>query len=289
VILDRTFAVGEIISEDLPRVSVADVSIEEGNNGVKALYFTVSLSETHSANISMAYRTLDGTAKSGSDYRGVSGLLVIPAGVQTGTIRIDILGDTIIEDNETFTLKLEAASQATIVDDTAIATIRNDDTEQGISIADGGVMEGNTGRKSMFFSVSLAQPSTSFITIYYATQNGSATTADRDYVAVSGQVSIRPGGRSAVIEVPILGDRKIETDENFFVQLVRAFGAVISSSMMTQADSCHLRRQFPDSEPCLIQATVRRVPRKVLRQVRPIRQCSLRLLLAVKYPLPAVH
>jgi subtilisin family serine protease len=231
VILDRTFAVGEIISEDLPRVSVADVSIEEGNNGVKALYFTVSLSETHSANISMAYRTLDGTAKSGSDYRGVSGLLVIPAGVQTGTIRIDILGDTIIEDNETFTLKLEAASQATIVDDTAIATIRNDDTEQGISIADGGVMEGNTGRKSMFFSVSLAQPSTSFITIYYATQNGSATTADRDYVAVSGQVSIRPGGRSAVIEVPILGDRKIETDENFFVQLVRAFGAVISDGM----------------------------------------------------------
>jgi len=230
IIIDP-LAVGTIISEDLPKASIADVSIVEGNSGVKALYFTVTLSETHSENVSMLYQTVDGTAKSGSDYRGVNGTLVIPAGARTGTIRIDILGDTIIEDNEVFYLNLNAASQAVLLNDSAMATISNDDTEQGLSISDSRTSEGNSGRKSMFFSVSLAQPSTSFITIHYATINGSATTADRDYVAVSGQVSIRPGGRSALIEIPILGDRKVEADENFYVQLVRAFGAVISDGM----------------------------------------------------------
>ncbi len=230
IIIDP-LAVGTIISEDLPKASIADVSIVEGNSGVKALYFTVTLSETHSENVSMLYQTVDGTAKSRSDYRGVNGTLVIPAGARTGTIRIDILGDTIIEDNEVFYLNLNAASQAVLLNDSAMATISNDDTEQGLSISDSRTSEGNSGRKSMFFSVSLAQPSTSFITIHYATINGSATTADRDYVAVSGQVSIRPGGRSALIEIPILGDRKVEADENFYVQLVRAFGAVISDGM----------------------------------------------------------
>lgn len=230
-IITDPLAIGTIYSEDLPKASVADVSIVEGNSGVKALYFTVTLSDLHSQNVSMLYRTVDGTAKSGSDYRGVNGTLVIPAGARTGTIRVDILGDTIIEDNEIFYLELEAAAQADLIDSTAIATISNDDTEQGLSISDSSTREGNSGRKSMFFSISLAQPSTSFITIHYATVNGSATTADRDYVAVSGQVSIRPGGRSAIIEVPILGDRKVETDENFFVQLVRAFGATISDGI----------------------------------------------------------
>jgi hypothetical protein len=128
-------------------------------------------------------------------------------------------------------LALNAAEQAHLIDDAAMATIINDDSEQGITIRDSGIVEGNSGRKSMYFSVSLAQPSNSFITIHYATMNGTATTADRDYVAVSGQISIRPGSRAATIVIPISGDRKAETDEVFYVQLVRAFGAVISNGL----------------------------------------------------------
>ena len=225
------FGIGEIISEDVPDVTIEDVSIVEGNGGYKSVYFTLVLSDVHSENVSIAYATVDGTAKSGSDYQGVMGTLTIPAGAISGTIRVDIIGDTIIEDNESFYLTLYAAEQANLTDEAATATIINDDSEQGIMIDDSAVIEGNTGRKSMYFTVLLAQPSRSFITIHYATMNGTATTADRDYVAVSGQVSIRPGSRSATIVVPILGDRKAESDEIFYVQLVRAFGAVISDGL----------------------------------------------------------
>jgi hypothetical protein len=230
-IIDFPFGVGEIISEDVPEVTIQDVSIIEGNSGYKALYFTFVLSDQHSENVSIVYSTEDGSAKSGSDYQGVSGSLVIPAGDVSGTVRINIIGDSIIEDNETFYLRLFAADQAILNDDAALATIINDDSEQGITISDSAVLEGNSGRKSIYFTVSLAQASNSFITIHYATRNNTATTADRDYVAVSGQVSIRPGATSATIAIPVLGDRKAEQDETFFVDLIRAFGAVISDGL----------------------------------------------------------
>lgn len=230
-VIGTPIGVGEIISEDVPGITVEDVSIVEGNAGYKALYFTLLLSDVHSENVIVTYATVDGTARAGSDYQSAMGVLTIPSGSMSGTIRIDIIGDNIIEDNETFFLQLFGADEGTIVDMSATATIINDDSEQGISISDSAVIEGNTGRKSMFFTVRLAQPSSSFVTVHFATMNGTATTADRDYVATSGQVSIRPGRQSATIAIPILGDRKVEADETFYVQIVRAFGAIISNGL----------------------------------------------------------
>lgn len=230
-LIGSPFGIGEIISEDVPGITIDDISVVEGNTGFKSIYFTLTLSDVHSENVVVAYTTADGTAKSGSDYQALSGTVTIPAGARTGTVRIDIMGDSIIEDNEVFYLVLDAAEEGYLIDEAAEALIINDDSEQGLTIYDSGVVEGNAGRKSMYFSVILAQPSKSFVTIHYATFNGTATTADRDYAAVSGQVSIRPGGQSATIVVPIIGDRKTEADEIFYVQLVRAFGAVITDGL----------------------------------------------------------
>lgn len=230
-IIKFPFGVGEIYSEDLPDITVQNVSIVEGNSGYKSVYFTVALNAPHSENVSIVYATQDGTAKAGGDYQAESGTLVIPSGQTVGYVRVNIIGDSIVEDNEDFYLRLFAAQQGHLLDSVATATIINDDSAQGISIGDGAVVEGNTGRKNMYFSIQLAQASKSFITIHYATMNGTATAADRDYVTVSGQVSIRPGSTSATVAIPILGDRKAESDEMFYVQIVRAFGATITDGL----------------------------------------------------------
>lgn len=227
----NNFGTGTIISDDFPEVTVEDISVVEGNSGVKSIYFTVALNNPHSQNVVVAYSTADGNAKTGSDYKGVSGTLTIPAGAGSGTIRIEVMGDSVVEENEWFTLNLSAAQQGFLIDNEAVAMILNDDSQQGVSIFDSGVVEGNTGRKNMYFTIALADVSNSFVTIHYATSNGTATVADKDYVAVSGQVSIRPGSSSATIAIPILGDRKIEADETFNVQIVRAFGAVIADGL----------------------------------------------------------
>lgn len=230
-ILRTPFGTGEIVSEDLPAVTVQDVSIVEGNSGYKSLYFTVGLNAPHSENVKISYATADGTAKAGGDYEPESGILVIPSGQLSGNVRVNIIGDNVIEDNEIFYLRLFGAQQGTIVDDAGAATIINDDSEQGLTISDSATIEGNAGRKNMYFSIALAAPAKAFVTIHYATINGTATTADRDYVAVSGQVSIRPGSTSATVAIPILGDRKTESNETFSVQIVRAFGAVITDGL----------------------------------------------------------
>ena len=230
-IIRTPFGTGEIVSEDLPAVSVEDVSIVEGNSGYKSLYFTVRLNGPHSENVKISYTTTDGTAKAGGDYEPESGLLVIPSGQLSGKVRVNIISDNVIEDNEIFYLRLLAAQQGTVVDDAGVATIINDDSEQGLTISDSATIEGNAGRKNMYFSIALAAPAKAFVTIHYATINGTATTADRDYVAVSGQVSIRPGSTSATVAIPILGDRKTESNETFSVQIVRAFGAVITDGL----------------------------------------------------------
>ncbi|MEY4566520.1 MAG: hypothetical protein RLY14_1490, partial [Planctomycetota bacterium] len=226
-ILGTTFATGTIISEDLPSVSVGNASVIEGNSGRKEIYFPFELSGAHSENVTISYTTKDGTAKSGSDYEAVSGTVVIPSGMTTGTIRTWVLGDTAIELDEQFTVEIVAAVNATAVGQIGTGTIVNDDVRQGVSISNGAVLEGNLGRKEMAFEFSLAAASASFVTIHYETADGFATVADRDYTRVSGSVSIAPGRRSARVVVPIISDRKPEEDETFTMKIVRVFGAPI--------------------------------------------------------------
>ncbi|QIR79523.1 hypothetical protein FA592_11935 [Sulfurospirillum diekertiae] len=110
----------------LPTLSIADASLAEGNSGTSYMNFTVTLSP--SANASVNYTTANGTATAGSDYITTSGTLTFTSvGTTTQTISVPILGDTVIEPDETFTVTLSNASGATISRTTATGTILNDD------------------------------------------------------------------------------------------------------------------------------------------------------------------
>ncbi|HET9322950.1 MAG TPA: ABC transporter substrate-binding protein [Gaiellaceae bacterium] len=110
-----------------PAVSIADASVEEGNDGTRLATFTVSVAESAPADfpISVDYSTSDATAD-GSDYRSVSGTLTF-ANADAKTITVEVIGDTTDESDETFAVRLANATKGTIVRDTGIGTIRNDD------------------------------------------------------------------------------------------------------------------------------------------------------------------
>ena len=75
----------------------------------------------------MDYATGDGTATAGSDYTKTSGTLTIAAGSLEGTITAPILDDTLDEADETFTLTLGNAANASISEGVATGTIVDDD------------------------------------------------------------------------------------------------------------------------------------------------------------------
>ena len=73
----------------------------------------------------MAYATADGTATSGSDYTATSGTLTFNAGDTSQTVLVAVLTDSDDEGQETLTLTLSNASQATLADATGTGAIEN--------------------------------------------------------------------------------------------------------------------------------------------------------------------
>ena len=221
---------GTIRDDDpLPQISVNDVSHAEGNTGQVDHTFTVSLSTVSGQPVSAAYATQDGTATiADSDYAQASGTVTVPTGQTSATVTVKANGDTTFEPDESFALKLSAPSAATISDDTGAGTIQNDDPQPQIAVTDVSHAEGASGQTDFDFTVSLANPSSETVSVDYATQEGSATTADSDYAAASGSLSFDPGQTSKTVTVKANGDAKHEPDESFSLRLSNPVHATIS-------------------------------------------------------------
>ena len=132
--LVRATATGTIVNDDtapLPTLSIADVSVTEGNSGTKNATFVVTLSAAATGTVTANYATANGTATAGSDYVAASGTFTFTAGQTSKSINVVVNGDTTVEPNETFTVNLSSATGATITRAQGAGTIQNDDGAAG--------------------------------------------------------------------------------------------------------------------------------------------------------------
>ncbi len=113
--------------DDPPSVGVDDVAVTEGDSGTVNAPFTVSLSTASGWTVTVDWATSDGTATAGTDYTAGSGTLTFAASDTSKTLNVAVTGDTADEDNETFTVTLSNASNASVPDATATGTITDDD------------------------------------------------------------------------------------------------------------------------------------------------------------------
>jgi hypothetical protein len=116
-------AAGTIVDNDPPpSITIEDVKVSDSGSTPSAV-FTISLSAPSSNAVTVSYQTADGTATAGSDYQAQSGTLTIPAGATSATISIPIVADTLVEPDETFTVNLGNALNATLARSQATGTI----------------------------------------------------------------------------------------------------------------------------------------------------------------------
>jgi hypothetical protein len=207
-------------------LSIADVSITEGDSGTTNATFTITLSAPSTDLVTVDFATSAGTATAGSDYTTTLVTLVFGVGQTTRTVSVPIIGDTVAEANETFFATLSNASRATISRATATGTILNNDPLPAIAVADAKVAEGNTGTKNLKFTFTLVGANDQTVTATYSTANGTAT-AGSDYTAKSGTITFAPGATTASITVQIIGDSAVEPDETFFVNITGVTHAAI--------------------------------------------------------------
>lgn len=97
------------------------------------------------------------------------------------------------------------------------------------SIGGAALLEGNAGTQNALVTVSLSEPHAQSVTVNYSTIDGTAT-AGSDYTVVSGKLTFAKNDTSRTILVPVRGDRIVESDEYFSVQLSNATkGATIGN------------------------------------------------------------
>ncbi|WP_283634476.1 Calx-beta domain-containing protein [Mycolicibacterium poriferae] len=133
----------------VPKVSVADASVAEGDSGTTQLTFTVTLDAASDEAVSVGYVTSNGTATAGVDYTAGNGTITFAPGVLSQQISVTVTGDGTAETDETFTLTLSSPSGVTVADGSATGTIVNDDVINPanlmLSISDASVVEGAPG------------------------------------------------------------------------------------------------------------------------------------------------
>src|SRR5262249_13913312 len=116
----------------------------------------------------------------------------------------------------------------TITDGMGQGFILDDDTSS-IVINNVTQNEGNSGTTAFTFTVNLSVPNDRFVSVNFATANGTAT-AGTDYVAGSGTLTFAPGEPGQTLTVSVNGDTTNESNETFFVNLSGASNAVIGDN-----------------------------------------------------------
>jgi hypothetical protein len=102
-----------------------------------------------------------------------------------------------------------------------------------ITIGDVTLTEGKKGQKAFTFTVTLSAPSASLVSVNFATENGTATSAGKDFVAKSGTITFNPGETIKTVTIMVIGDTKKEADETFFVNLTSPVNADLLDAQAT--------------------------------------------------------
>ncbi|MGH2415267.1 MAG: lectin-like domain-containing protein, partial [Microcystaceae cyanobacterium] len=120
-------------------ITTSNATLTEGNNGTQPLTFTVTRSGATQNASSVSY-AIGGSATNDSDYNsiggtsgatGQTGMIDFAANEASKTITLNVLGDTVVEPDETVQVTLSNGTApngtATIATSSATTTITNDD------------------------------------------------------------------------------------------------------------------------------------------------------------------
>ena len=108
-----------------PNASINNISNERTPTNTH-YQFSVTLDKVSTSAVSIGYTTVDGTAKANTDYKTTSGTLTIPANASSGTIDVEIIGDSTRKDNQYFTVQLSNPTNCTLANNQGSATIINE-------------------------------------------------------------------------------------------------------------------------------------------------------------------
>ena len=114
-----------------PAISIEDFIVNEGDED-SFLFVRLVLSKSSESLITARISSADGTAQAGSDYVGFADIQVdFEPGALSSEYRMTIIGDEEPEQDETFSISIVSAENASILKGTSTITIENDEASVG--------------------------------------------------------------------------------------------------------------------------------------------------------------
>jgi hypothetical protein len=208
-----------------PALEIGDVRIVEGNAGTSQIaQIPLTLSEPATSAVTAMYTLTGDTAQFASDWRPTTrlpqGTVTFPIGAVVKYVQVKIIGDSDTDGERTLHATVSNVSGAHLAgDDTGAVTILDDDATpaNGISIGDVVIAEGDALTRPAKLPITLSAPAATDMTITL-TRSGTAVRLTDDKMPAVKRVLVRAGHSSALVAVPILGDRLREQDETLYFE-----------------------------------------------------------------------
>jgi Bacterial Ig domain/Calx-beta domain len=187
---------------------------------------TAQLSAVSSNAVTVPF-TLSGTAKLNTDYSISGGSISIPAGSTTGSVTIDILSDTLDEDDETVILTMGAPVNA-IKGSPSVhtATITDDDATPSVQFSTASqTSAGEAGTMAVMAQLTTAAGRN--VTVPF-TITGTAT-LDTDYAITASPIVIPAGATTASATITIIPDTTVEPNETVILTMGTPTNATLNT------------------------------------------------------------
>ncbi|MDB5391628.1 MAG: hypothetical protein JWM11_7274 [Planctomycetaceae bacterium] len=203
-------------SEVVPVVNfeTTDQIVSEGIGSVNVV---VKLSDVAVQDVTIPF-SVTGTATDPADFTISASPLVIPAGQSSGIITINVVNDSLVEDDETMVVTLGTPTNAVLdVSSVDTLTIRDNDFIPAVSfsVASQSVNEADG---TALLTVNLSSASTSSVTIPFSILGGTASSPS-DYSLSNSPLVIPAGQTSGSILLNLVDDSLIEGTETVVVTL----------------------------------------------------------------------
>lgn len=244
---------GTILNDDTVTVAFSQstgAAAENVGNNLPVLLISGTVTNTSTVTLINAGT---GTATAGTDFTFSSPQLVnIPAGTYNGTLAtaipvptLSIIGDAIVEPNETIILSLGGATGDASIGgpSTTIYTITNDDAA-AVSLANA---SGNEDDGPIQLSATLDNAVQGGFSVQVSTNDGTATTADLDYTPINNLTLnfVGSAGETNTFALYPTVDARIEGNETVNVAMSNISGTTLGINISDTAvvtinndDSC---------------------------------------------------
>jgi hypothetical protein len=190
---------------------------------------TVTLDAVPQSEVTVNYRSIDGTAVDPGDYTAVNDTLTFLPPQVSQTFTVPIVNDAVWEPGEVLQLTLNTPVGVVLgAIANATLTIEDDEAEPTVQFSTDTYSVAEDGGQATI-TVTMMPPSALTVTVPYSSMTGGTATSGADYLAVSDILTFLPSQTSVTFTVTILDDSFAEGDETVNLNLQSPSNALLGS------------------------------------------------------------